>query len=161
MSAYAFQLLMNFLQDSSAPANVLLLKIINQFLNIRVLVSKSTSSSTLASAIGITGTPSESVSSTNQGKVQWGVNPVDPAIEVALQQRGKVESRLNELLQGPLAHLKRVYTTTSLNAPVNDRIPKPPATAVETNAEIERLRNLAKGQFKFGHPPFYLLLYSA
>lgn len=46
MSAYAFQLLMTYLQEgalsnTSANGAVLVLKIINQFINVRVLVSKS------------------------------------------------------------------------------------------------------------------------
>lgn len=152
MSAYAFQLLMNFLQDpefASGPSgngNVILLKIINQFVNIRVLVAKSGSAAAgpANAATGLSGVAAERAVGMNRAKIQWGVNIVDPAIESALQQRAKTEGRLNEILHGPLAQLKRIYTQTSLQAPPTDRIPKPTPGAAETNAEIDRLRHLAK-----------------
>lgn len=145
MSAYTFQLLMTFLQDGTSPANVLILKIINQFINIRILVSKAVTSNGAAStAPGLTGASAETASSLNRQRIQWGVHPMDPAQEAALQQRSKLESRLHEILQGPLAHMKRIYTQSSLNAPPGDRIPKPPPSAMEGNAEIDRLRNMAR-----------------
>lgn len=149
MSAYSFQLLMNYLQDGGALANVVLLKIINQFINIRVIVNKpSTAGSPLKQSLsiaGLTGASAELSSSMNKGKVYWGVSPMDSSIEGALQQRSKVETRLNEILQGPLAHLKRIYTQSSLNSPpASEQAPKPPPTVVEINAEIDRLRNMAK-----------------
>lgn len=141
MSAYAFQLLMNFLQDNAALANVLLLKIINQYINIRVLVSGKGA----GAMMGLTGVAAESTTQTNGSKIHWGAHPVDPAVEGALQQRAKMDARLNELLQGPLAHLKRVYASSSLNAPSSEKqIPHIPITFQETNAEIDRLRNLAR-----------------
>lgn len=156
MSAYAFQLLMGYLQDTTSSGgmggNVLILKIINQYVNIRVLVTKPSGNAALsaASAAGMTGVAAEAAVSMNKSKVQWGVNAVDPAIEAALQQRAKAENRLNEILQGPLAQLKRLYAQSSLNAPPSSEasagssLPRPTPGAAETNAEIDRLRNLAK-----------------
>jgi transcription initiation factor TFIID subunit 5 len=145
MSAYSFQLLMSYLQDGSSAisGNVLILKIINQYINIRVLVSRPTSGG-IAYSVGLTGITAEAASNMNKNKVHWGVNAVDPVVESALQQRAKSENRLNEILQGPLAQLKRAYIQTSLNAPPADQIPKPTPNAAETNAEIDRLRHLAK-----------------
>lgn len=196
MSAYSFQLLMGFLQDSSLIAdsgNVLLLKIINQFINIRVLVNRplpralgagssgnvrdlgedgpvtglvgkfpgkhaaagdkgaSTSGAAGGSAKGAAN--DDDISFVNKEKISWGVHAVDPAVEAALHSRSKIESRLNEVLHGPLAHLKRSLLYSSLAAPQQSAgagskgavaIPHPPPTAAETNAEIDRLRNLAR-----------------
>lgn len=161
MSAYSFQLLMGYLQDTTssngANGNVLILKIINQYVNIRVLVTRPSGGAALSAAttVGMTGITSDATVSMNKSKVHWGVNAVDPAIEVALQQRAKAENRLNEILQGPLAQLKRLYSQSSLNAPPNSSpdtaasvagssVPRPLPNAAETNAEIDRLRNLAR-----------------
>jgi transcription initiation factor TFIID subunit 5 len=147
MSAYSFQLLMSFLQDGASTlagnGNVLLLKIINQYINIRVLVSRPTANGASA-AVGLTGVSSDSAASINRNKILWGANVIDPSVETALHQRAKSEGRLNEILQGALGQLKRSYTQASLNAPPGDRISKPAPGAPETNAEIDRLRHLAR-----------------
>lgn len=154
MSQYAYRLLLSFLQEEAASsgtsgaAAILILKIVNQFIHIRI-VSESTAKSTL-SVDGITGMEPKKSEALNKKSVFWGVHyPIDPSMEEALQDRNKREggNRLSDvLLHGPLGYLKRAFANSAMHAPPRDQLaPKsiPPSIA-ETNSAIDRLRSLAK-----------------
>lgn len=188
MSVYSFQLLMSYLQDEPSLGNLMILKILNQFINIRVLLSSSSSSKSTATTstnstatkcsytTGLTGSSQSEIYQLNSSPIHWGVYPVEPEMEVALFNRAKVEGgmhgRLGELLMGPLANLKRQYSRSIQMAPPIEEVqkdeadyddggvgsteqqrthsyikggpPRPPPTAPLTQAEVERLRALAK-----------------
>jgi hypothetical protein len=90
MAAYAFQLLVNFLQDHQFFA---LLKIVNQYLSVRVLVSRpvanagpatKTAASLEAKPAGIVGLSAAAMSHVNSESISWGVTPFDPANETEI-----------------------------------------------------------------------------
>lgn len=130
MSVYSFQLLMSYLQDEPSLGNLMILKILNQFINIRVLLSSSAAGATGGSTVsiknesyttGLTGNSQSEISQLNSSPIHWGVYPIEPEMEVALYNRAKVEGgmhgRLGELLMGQLANLKRQYSKSIQMAP--------------------------------------------
>lgn len=102
MSAYGFQLLMNFLQENRF---FLVIKIINQFLNIRVLVTRpvpsgATSGASAAAASmaglvqGISGlNGGAGGSAVNAEPIRWGYRPYDAQSEFELTSRIKADLR--------------------------------------------------------------------
>lgn len=151
MSGYAFQLLMNFLQESTqTPGNILLLKIINQFVNIRVLVSKGLSAvSCNAGPIGITGLPSQASLTLNRQPLQLGVRPVDPEAEEVLQANKPKDPAgrpiQNDPLTAAIAQYKKNFVNTSQSLMAEgEGVPRPESGAAEIAAEVQRLRELAQ-----------------
>lgn len=143
LSGYAFQLLMNFLQDqASGVGSAVLLKIVNQFISIKVIVNKSNAGALPIG--GITGTGPEANSATNSTKLNWGAAPVNPNIEAILLQKSKSETRLNEILQTTLSQLKRAYGASQSHVPSGENSNKTSPSPSEIGAEVERLKGLSK-----------------
>lgn len=156
MSGYAFQLLMNYLQEGATnggtPGNVLLLKIINQFVNIRVLVSKSVPGQAVSKAghiTGLTGVPGSTGAgvSLNKQPIKWGARPSEAEAEAIIaQNRPKDPSGRpfhSDQLTNAIAEYKKNFTQAVAQAPETDSIPRPSLGPEELGAEVARLKEIA------------------
>ena len=96
MSAYSFQLLINFLQENNL---FILLKIVNQYLNVRAILTRPTSGPAINVAgrvsgerdSGIFGLSSQVLSQINCEPLDWGVVPLEACFEGEIQKRLKSE----------------------------------------------------------------------
>lgn len=129
MGKYAFDLFISFLESNSL---VRILKIVNQFLDIRVFTGKLQDE---AADIGIIGTTSFEF---NRAPVLFGVHYVSPKVEEVISND---EQYKFEYLDHFLSLLKKKKAE---NAPPPNRIPVPPSTSSKLVSEIEKLRDLAK-----------------
>lgn len=89
MSAYSFQILVNFLQENSM---FIMLKILNQYLSVRVLVSRPSTgpagkTTPQDKQRGIVGLSSALLNQINTEPLNWGVSPIDPANETEILRR--------------------------------------------------------------------------
>ena len=93
MSAYAFQLLVNFLQENSM---FILLKILNQYLSVRVLVSrplnaagpaKGTNVGQESRSSGLVGLSATLAGHVNSEPILWGVPQIDSLNESEILRR--------------------------------------------------------------------------
>lgn len=129
MGKYAFDLFISFLEANNL---VIILKIVNQFLDIKVFTGKISEE---AVDIGIIGATKFEF---NKTPVMHGVHYVSPRVEELVTSE---EQYKYEYLDQFLALLKK---KKSENAPSQDRIPTPPQGSSQIAAEIEKLRDLAK-----------------
>lgn len=156
MSGYAFQLLMGYLQEGAThggtPGNILLLKIINQFINIRVLVSKGIPGAPAKAASGavngLTGLSStHGPVSLNKQPVQWGTVPCDSEAEAFLQQLKPKDPAGRPISHDPLgnaiAQYKKNFSTAMSNLPDAEVVPRPQSGSAELAAEVHRLKEIA------------------
>jgi len=130
MGKYAFDLFISFLEENTL---VKILKIVNQFLDIRVFTGRINEEVT---NIGIAGTTEFDY---NKAPVISGVHYISPKVEelVALEEQYKYE-----YLDQFMSILKK---KRSENAPPSaTRVPAPPVGASNIAAEIEKLRDLSK-----------------
>eukprot|EP00158_Paraphelidium_tribonemae_P008435 Partr_v1_DN28578_c0_g1_i3_m73780 putative WD domain, G-beta repeat len=87
MSSYAFELFLSYLMDSHFMT---LLKLVNQFINIKVYSTKPIQSMRQDSTVvGITGHTSQQIQSVNQQVVYPGRAPLEPHFQEALERRLK------------------------------------------------------------------------
>lgn len=154
MGGYAFQLLMGFLQEGAqgggTPGNVLLLKIINQFVNIRVTVSKAfpgmASKAAAGAVAGITGLPSQTSLTLNRQPIQWGAQPFDPAAEQVIQQNKPKDPGGRPIMHDPLssalAKYKQSFVAALSNLPDAEAVPRAEPGPAEIAAEVDRLKEL-------------------
>lgn len=155
MSAYSFQLLINFLQENNF---FVLLKILNQYINIRVLVSRPTASSSVSSKSvtdkeskpqGIIGLSSTLQNQINTEPLSWGVHPLDPLNEAEILRRLRNDLALNgsiktqDQLTNAVNQLRKNLIGSIENAPKQSTLSRPQAGAAELNLTVERIKGIA------------------
>lgn len=155
MSAYSFQLLINFLQENNF---FVLLKILNQYINIRVLVSRPSASSSSSSKSliekearpqGIIGLSSTLQSQINMEPVNWGVHPLDPANESEIVRRLRNDLALNgslktqDQLNNAVNQIRKNLIGSIENAPKQSTLPRPQAGAAELALTVERIKGIS------------------
>ncbi len=154
MSAYSFQLIINFMQENSM---FLLLKILNQYLNIRVLVSRPTSTGLITKTStekdtkpqGIAGLSASVQHQINSERLEWGVQALDPANEPEIMRRLKNDLatsgtyKTQDLLNNAILQMKRNLVSSSENAPKVQVLSRPMASSAELDLAVERIKGLA------------------
>ena len=155
MSAYSFQLLINFLQEHNF---FVLLKILNQYINIRVLVSRP-ATSTLGSAKtsfdketrpqGINGLSSTLQNQINTEPLNWGVHSIDPLNESEILRRLRNDLALNgslktqDQLNNAVNQMRKNLIGTSENTPKQIVLSRPQAGAAELSMAVERIKGIS------------------
>jgi transcription initiation factor TFIID subunit 5 len=145
MSEYSFKLMMSFLQDNGF---LLLLRIINEHLNILAFVGKPKESpeDKLDSSGVMTGSSLQVITSINNKPIMWGRLPEDQdlvdAIEAKFQEMEKAgEFKIHE--KDKKLMLQRRSTPDLENvAPSRDRVPLPRFRDHEVLMEISALQEL-------------------
>ncbi|KAG0270202.1 Transcription initiation factor TFIID subunit 5 [Actinomortierella ambigua] len=150
LSQVSFELLIAFLQDNKF---MVLLRIVNQHLNIQVTAANQSKTSQDEDVIGITGHGSNQLTTFNQQKVLLGAMPMDPGFQTQVEQTLKEEearsindNAMNGEVQPTtlLDDFKKVKTEAGVDSPSRDDIPLPPLKGSDIQAEIELLRDLRK-----------------
>ncbi|KAL0080985.1 WD40-repeat-containing domain protein [Phycomyces blakesleeanus] len=155
MSSVPFELFLNYLQDNKF---MLLLRIVNQYLNIQVVhgkLLKSAGGLEMDDVIGITGHDSQQIEAFNHQSIQLGQPQMDPSfkeeIEQALKERDsarKDENGENITNGDPVPSLletfKRVKQESMTDGPAFGDIPVPPYRGTDIQAEIDSLKDLGK-----------------
>lgn len=120
MSSYAFELLLSFLMDSHYVA---LLKLLNQYLNIKVYSTKPLAKTKAESmTVGITGHTSQQIRSVNQQRINLGRPEPDEHFRELVETRLKQEGTDPELYR---AYMEETYGAE--DAPDKDEaVPLPP-----------------------------------
>lgn len=156
LSAYSFQLLINFLQENSFFT---LLKILNQYVNIRVLVVRPSVPSTSAPSKtslekdqrpqGVVGLSQSLQNHVNLEAVSWGVLPIDTLNESEVLRRLKNDIAANgtlktqDQLNNAINQIRKNLISSSEHAPKQAYLPRPPAGAAELSLLVEKLKGLA------------------
>ncbi|KAI5180958.1 transcription initiation factor TFIID subunit 5 [Nematocida sp. AWRm80] len=130
MGKYAFDLFISFLELNNM---VRILKIVNQFLDIRVFTGKVTEETM---DIGIAGSPKFDF---NKSAVTTGVHYVSPKVEELIINE---EQYKYDYLDQFMAVLKKKRLENT--PPPPDRVPAPSPSASLIAAEIEKLKDLSK-----------------
>ncbi|KAI9482612.1 WD40-repeat-containing domain protein [Zychaea mexicana] len=158
MSSVPFELFLNYLQDNKY---MLLLRIVNQYLNIQVVHGKLKSAGGLemddmAGVIGIAGHEAQQIESFNQQKVQLGGTQMDPALreEVERTLKERDAARKEQAASDPTAVIepgvalldtfKKVKQEATADGPAFGDIPLPQYRGTDIEAELESLKDLRK-----------------
>ncbi|KAI8140498.1 WD40-repeat-containing domain protein [Fennellomyces sp. T-0311] len=156
MSSVPFELFLNYLQDNKY---MLLLRIVNQYLNIQVVHGKLKSAGGLemddmTGVIGITGHEAQQIESFNQQSVQLGEPQMDTAlreeVERTLKERdaAKKDAAAVEGVQRDEVSLldtyKKIKQEATADGPAFGDIPFPPYRGTDIEAELESLKDLRK-----------------
>ncbi|KAI8062763.1 WD40-repeat-containing domain protein [Gilbertella persicaria] len=149
MSGVPFELFLNYLQDNKF---MLLLRIVNQYLNIQVVhgkLLKSAGGLEMDDVIGIIGHQSQQLEAFNQQPVQLGMNQLDQSfrdeIEQAIQESQPVQKEEEEaaVQENPTleAFRKRIQENT-VDGPAFGDIPLPPYRGTDIQAELDSLKDM-------------------
>ncbi|KAI9250494.1 WD40-repeat-containing domain protein [Phascolomyces articulosus] len=159
MSSVPFELFLNYLQDNKY---MLLLRIVNQYLNIQVVHGKLKSAGGLenddmAGVIGIAGHEAQQIESFNQQRVQLGEQHMDPAFkdEVERTLKERDAARKENAAVDPTASsaepvvslldtFKKVKQEATVDGPAFGDIPLPQYRGTDIEAELESLKDLRK-----------------
>lgn len=153
MSAYSFQLLINFMQENNY---FILLKILNQYINIRVLVSRPSSSTLSKNGTekesnfqGIVGLSSSLQNQINTEPLNWGVHSLDPINETEIIRRLRNDLASNgslktqDQLNNAVNQIRKNLVGSSENAPKQNFLSRPLAGATELSLTVERIKGIA------------------
>ncbi|CAO3624941.1 unnamed protein product [Cunninghamella blakesleeana] len=153
MSSVPFELFLNYLQDNRF---MLLLRIVNQYINIQVVhgkLLKSAGGLELDDVIGITGHQSQHLEVFNQQPVQLGQPPMDQTIKEGIEMVLKDEEQENkdengENIENPTNSLldlfKKVTQESIINGPPVNEIPLPPVRGTDILTEVNKLKDIEK-----------------
>ncbi|CDH56267.1 transcription initiation factor tfiid subunit 5 [Lichtheimia corymbifera JMRC:FSU:9682] len=157
MSGVPFELFLNYLQDNKY---MLLLRIVNQYLNIQVIHGKlldaGMDADDATGVIGITGHESQQIESFNQQTLQLGETQMDPAFKDEVEQALKEQDASNKETsaenvamngsaeKGLLDAYKKVKQETTADGPAFGDIPLPQYRGTDIQAEIDSLKDLRK-----------------
>ncbi|KAI9311313.1 WD40-repeat-containing domain protein [Dichotomocladium elegans] len=150
MSGVPFELFLNYLQDNKY---MLLLRIVNQYLNIQVIHGKLMESAGALDGedgtIGITGHEAQQIESFNQQPLQLGQPQMDPAFREEVEQALKSQDAARKDGQGDgvstlLDMYKKVKQEATADGPAFGDIPFPPYRGTDIQAEIDSLNDLRK-----------------
>ncbi|SAL96088.1 hypothetical protein [Absidia glauca] len=161
MSSVPFELFLSYLQDNRF---MLLLRIVNQYINIQVVhgkLLKSAGGLELDDVIGITGHQSQHLETFNQQPVQLGQAPLDPALKEEIEQALKDEDQLSNkdentenadasMTTSLLELFKKVTQEESVNGPAMNDIPLPPYRGTDVQAQVNLLKDMGK-RLPLGH----------
>ncbi|KAK4509082.1 mitochondrial FAD carrier protein flx1 [Mucor velutinosus] len=150
MSGVPFELFLNYLQDNKF---MLLLRIVNQYLNIQVVhgkLLKSAGGLEMDDVIGITGHQTQQIEEFNKQHVQLGLSQLDQSFKDEVEQAIKEqegsrneegENTANDYI--PLLDtFKKTIQETTADGPNFGDIPLPPYRGTDIIAEIDSLKNL-------------------
>ncbi|GJJ76979.1 transcription initiation factor TFIID subunit 5 [Entomortierella parvispora] len=148
MSPVSLELLIAFLQDNKF---IVLLRIVNQHLNIQV----GPASSKEDEIIGIAGHGTHQLTTFNKQKVTLGQMPPDAALREQVEQTLKEEEAQaahDSTINGGeppatvslMEEYKKVKTEAEADTPSRDDVPMPPFKGSDIQAEIEALRDSRK-----------------
>lgn len=155
ISAYSFQLLINFLQENNF---FILLKILNQYINIRVLIIRPSSASAVSSKLitdkdtrpqGIVGLSSTLQNQINMEPINWGVHPLDPINESEILRRLRNDLALNgslktqDQLNNAVNQVRKNLIGSVENAPKQNILPRIQAGAAELSLTVDRIKGIS------------------
>ncbi|ORZ01457.1 WD40-repeat-containing domain protein [Syncephalastrum racemosum] len=154
MSSVPFELFLNYLQDNKY---MLLLRIVNQYLNIQVIHSKLLKSAGGMDmddyVVGITGHEGQQIESFNEQELQLGQPHPDPNFREEVEQALKdhqqdVKEEGDHPMNGDAGSLLDTYKKVKLEAtadgPAFGDIPFPPYRGTDIQAEIDSLKDVRK-----------------
>ncbi|ORY00702.1 WD40 repeat-like protein [Basidiobolus meristosporus CBS 931.73] len=141
MTNVTFELFISFLQDNKF---MLLLRIVNQYLNIQDIETEE--------GVGITGHKTHQLKAFNQQPVQLGQLPPDPAlkdeVERALKEndeKAKADGPETDSIASSLVEeYKKVKVDGAQDGPTREDIPLPPIKGFDIQAEIDSIVDLRK-----------------
>ncbi|CEP13051.1 hypothetical protein [Parasitella parasitica] len=149
MSGVPFELFLNYLQDNKF---MLLLRIVNQYLNIQVVhgkLLKSAGGLEMDDVIGITGHQTQQIEEFNKQHVQLGPSQLDQSFKDEVEQTIKEQESRNEDGENAnndyiplLETFKKIVQETTVDGPHFGDIPLPPYRGTDITAEIDSLKNL-------------------
>jgi transcription initiation factor TFIID subunit 5 len=148
MSSYAFELLLSYLMDSHFMT---LLKLVNQYINIKVYSTKPISAMRQdAAVVGITGHTSHQIQSVNQQKLFLGLQPMEPHFQEILEKKLKqldsaaaATDAYGSSGGGLMEAFDRVILKRSGDpVPRADAVPLPPPTNQKMVEVIEKLNDV-------------------
>lgn len=155
MSAYSFQLLINFMQENNF---FVLLKILNQYINIRVLVSRPSTASAGSSKFivdkearpqGIIGLSLTLQNQINMEPINWGVHSLDPMDESEILRRLRNDLALNgslktqDQLNNAVNQIRKNLIGSAEHAPKQSALPRTQAGAAELALAVERIKGIS------------------
>ncbi|KAI7900010.1 WD40-repeat-containing domain protein [Cokeromyces recurvatus] len=144
MSGVPFELFLNYLQDNKF---MILLRIVNQYLNIQVVhgkLLKSAGGLEMDDVIGIIGHQAQQIEEFNKQKVQLGLPQLDQSFKEEVEQAIKEqedESQQDDNIS-LLETFKRVTQENTADGPAFGDIPLPPYRGTDITTQIESLKNL-------------------
>eukprot|EP00158_Paraphelidium_tribonemae_P008433 Partr_v1_DN28578_c0_g1_i2_m73774 putative TAF5-like RNA polymerase II, p300 CBP-associated factor (PCAF)-associated factor len=144
MSSYAFELFLSYLMDSHFMT---LLKLVNQFINIKVYSTKPIQSMRQDSTVvGITGHTSQQIQSVNQQVVYPGRAPLEPHFQEALERRLKgvdAEKSVDADIPSLTATFQSAVAEDSKAEfmPRDEAVPLPPKTNYDVVEMVEALND--------------------
>ncbi|KAI9471587.1 Transcription initiation factor TFIID subunit 5 [Coemansia sp. RSA 989] len=148
MTRVGFELLLSFLQDHHFT---LLMRTVNQYLNIRTIDGTEPISSEPEADVGITGHTQNQLDQFNSQEIALGSAPLDPfvrdEVERTLQSeagrpaKDEASNEATELLD-TFSKVKQENAASALSA--RDAIPMPPPRGVEIEQQIANLKALRK-----------------
>ncbi|KAI8976819.1 WD40-repeat-containing domain protein [Pilobolus umbonatus] len=154
MSSVPFELFLNYLQDNKF---MLLLRIVNQYLNIQVIhgkLLKSAGGLEMDDVIGIVGHQTHQIEDFNKQSIQLGLIQMDPAFKEEVEQAIKdiESSKKDESFNGEqpteqttsplLETFKKMVQENTLEGPQPGDIPLPPYRGTDIQTEIEALKDV-------------------
>ncbi|CEI89162.1 hypothetical protein RMCBS344292_03530 [Rhizopus microsporus] len=141
MSGVPFELFLNYLQDNRF---MLLLRIVNQYLNIQGGLELEDD------VIGITGHQTQQLEEFNRQRVQLGLLQFEPSFKEEVEQAIKEEEqngqkkKENEEVSPLLDIFKKEIQEYSLDGPSPHDVPLPPYRGTDIRAEIEHLKDVSQ-----------------
>ncbi|KAI8578790.1 hypothetical protein K450DRAFT_245543 [Umbelopsis ramanniana AG] len=152
MSSVPFELFLNYLQDNKF---MLLLRIVNQYLNIQVAHGKlRKSKGTIESddVIGIVGHAAQQLDAFNEQEVQLGKLQTDnnfkEEVEQALKEEDAKRASADVVMNGePSVSLLETYKKAQQevpNGPAFGDIPMPPYRGTDVQAEVQAIKDIQK-----------------
>ncbi|KAJ1907313.1 Transcription initiation factor TFIID subunit 5 [Coemansia sp. IMI 209127] len=148
MTRVGFELLLSFLQDHHYT---LLMRTVNQHLNIRTIEGTAPISSEAEADVGITGHTQNQLDHFNSQEVLLGSAPLDPFVrdEVERTLQSEADRRVKDSVSSEAVGLLNVFSKTKQDSNVNglaprDAIPMPPPRGIEVEQQIASLKAVRK-----------------
>lgn len=150
LSTYSFEMLISYLQENHFHV---LLRIVNQYLNIRVIAGKPKPGAgldgSLTEQMGILGINQKTLHGMNEQRILWGPLQTTAEEEEALSKALRADlaknTKTSEHMQAVMHQLRRLRAEPfGPNCPEISRIPLPEPSAPDLQAEIDRLKDLSR-----------------
>ncbi|KAF9582390.1 Transcription initiation factor TFIID subunit 5 [Lunasporangiospora selenospora] len=147
LSPVSFELLIAFLQDNKF---ILLLRIVNQHLEIQVGSANVPRTGEAEDVVGISGHGPNQLTAFNQQSVTLGQMPPDTGFREQVEQTMKEEEAIMNangdvsMTGSLLEEYKKVKSEAGVDSPSRDDVPLPPFKGSDIQAEIEALRDVRK-----------------
>lgn len=144
MSSYAFELLLSFLMDNHYKT---LLKLVNQYLNVKIYSTKPVESMKQEVGIGISGHTSQEIMKVNQGNFYEGkVPPERHYKEIVEKHLAKTTQGGSEVIEhSEVVDLyKKHKASMALDRapPIDEVVPQPPKTNIDVLKEVDAILDL-------------------